>query len=117
MDALTRDLLWLGWEDYTLLWQVVLNARHVNELSSLREAQDVAHGVLQTLLAGNLIELFRCPWAMDNDAYRLVAPAEHAAVLGDDRSWTIEGADGRDLVWFATTDAGLERYQQGTGWQ
>lgn len=115
MDTLERNLLWLGVEDYTGLWQAVAEARDDAEPCSIHEAQGQARRTIESLLAGGLIELFVCQEPLNNETVEIVPPEEQPAVLDEEASWTAPEEGGKSLR-FATTDRGFAAYQKETGW-
>jgi hypothetical protein len=115
MDTLERDLLWLGIEDYTGLWQAAVEVRAALGPCSVREAQDRARRMIESLLHRGLIELFLCQEPLDNETVEVVPLEKLSAVLGSEASWSAPEEGGKSLR-FATTDKGFAAYQKETGW-
>ncbi|MFI7602548.1 hypothetical protein [Actinoplanes sp. NPDC049681] len=113
MDPLVKNILWDGVEDFTGLWDVVFEVQRTEGFtqSSPEECREKAREVLELLLADGLIDLYTCGWPLDNEAAEVVLPEDRSAILRTDLSWTVEA---ETLVWFATTDKGLDFYGEET---
>ena len=106
MNSVERNLVWLGYEDYTGLLQAALEMRDVPGLHSTRDAQDCARQVLESLLSRGWIELYLTEGALDNETISPVRPEDRLPLLESDPSWS-SSDEGKRLVWFATTDEGF----------
>jgi hypothetical protein len=115
MDALERNLLWLGAEDYTGLWQAVVEPRDDADLCSIHAAREQARRAIDSLLARGFVELFVCQEPLDNGTVEIVPPGKQSVILDEQASWTAPGEGGKSLR-FATTDQGFAAYQKETGW-
>jgi hypothetical protein len=115
MDELERDLLWLGVEDYTGLWQAVAEARAETEAYSLSEERRQARRAIDSLLSRGFIELFVCQEPLNNETVEIVPPERQSAVLDDAASWE-DPEEGGKSVRFATTERGFAAYRKETGW-
>jgi hypothetical protein len=110
MNAFERDLVWLGVEDYTGLWDASFAARSILEPDSPEDARAYARRALESLLAKGWVELYVCKEPLNNDSVELVSPDERRRVLEADSSWEIPKPFGRS-VRFATTDEGIAANQ------
>ncbi|WP_330465498.1 hypothetical protein [Micromonospora zamorensis] len=115
MDTLERNLLWLGIEDYTGLWDAVAEARGDGEPRSTHDALVQARRAIEFMLAADFAELFRCPEPLNNDTVELVSAEEQSAILNAGSSWVVP-EEGGTSIRFATTDRGFAAYQKETGW-
>jgi hypothetical protein len=100
MDTLERDLLWLGIEDYTGLWQAAAEARADAGPCSIHEAREQARRIIES------------QEPLNNETVEIVPPKRQSALLGEEASWTAPEEGGRSLR-FATTDKGFAAYQEG----
>ncbi|MGC4867816.1 hypothetical protein ACLQ3B_20570 [Micromonospora sp. DT53] len=115
MDALERSLLWLGIEDYTGLWQAVAEARGDREPRTAHDALVRARRTIESLLAADFVELFRCPEPLANETVERVPAEEQPGILGANGSWAVP-EEGGVSVRYATTDRGFAVYQKEVGW-
>ena len=114
MDSLERNLLWLGVEDYTGLWQAVIEAGG-SATNSMSDARKRARRAIQSLLDNNFIELFACPEPIDNETVKPIPKERNLLILEEESSWVVPGEGGVSLR-FATTDRGFAVYRRETGW-
>jgi hypothetical protein len=115
MDDLERNVLWLGIEDYTGLWEAALEAGPDTEPSSFGAVQARARLVIESLLGGGFIELFVFQGLVVSERAELVPPERHASVLGDDDFWKVPEGEG-ELAGFAATEQGFAAYKKAVGW-
>jgi hypothetical protein len=115
MDEPKRNLLRLGAEDYTGLWQAVAEACNDIEPCSLSEARRQVRQIIDSLLVGGLIELFICQEPLNNEAVEIVPPERRPAVLDEVASWGAPEEGGKS-VRFSTTERGFAMYQKEAGW-
>lgn len=113
MDELERDLLWLGVEDYTGLWQAVAEAHAATY--SISEDLRQTRRTIDSLLSRGLIELFVCQEPLNNETVEIVPPERQSAVLDEVASWKAPEEGGKS-VRFATTEQGFAAYRKETGW-
>lgn len=59
MADLVKDLLWLGIEDFTELWDAAFTAQATERLSSVEMARDRVWSVLESLLAEGLVDFYQ----------------------------------------------------------
>lgn len=104
MTPLERKLVWLGYEDYTPLPQLVIE---------VDGSSAVARQVLDELLARGWVELYRTDRPLDNKTIMHIPAEDRQGFLDDDASWSWRDDSNWDLVWFATTDDGYEAYMAG----
>ena len=109
------NLLWLGVEDYTGLWQAVAEARNDAEPSSIHNARTEARRAIESMLCTELIDLFVCQEPFNNETVEIVPADARLAVLEDEASWIAPSEGGRS-VRFATTERGFAAYRNETGW-
>ncbi|MBO3743053.1 hypothetical protein [Actinoplanes flavus] len=100
MTPAEQNLVWLGYEDYTGLWQAALEV----------EDRDVARRIVASLLSRGWIELYFTDGLWDNETIAVVPVRDRMTVLEDVASWSVEG--GGRLIWFATTDEGYDAYRK-----
>jgi hypothetical protein len=111
MADLVRDLLWLGIEDFTGLWDAAFTAQATEGLASLETARDRARSVLESLLAEGLVDLYLFQGLPRNDAVA-IAHERRSALLDDDECWEAPEEEDDASVWFNTTEKGFELYCQ-----
>ncbi|MFE7404990.1 hypothetical protein [Isoptericola sp. NPDC057559] len=114
---MTADLLWLGYEDVSGLWEV--SWEDGDDAAPGRTAWDRRVGLLVDLLRSGLIELAVGPWSSDFDTSRRLTADDVPEALADPRSWQgpdPDDEDGAPVVRFRTTDAGFAAYRAATGW-
>ncbi|MFE5339614.1 hypothetical protein ACFQ80_05310 [Isoptericola sp. NPDC056578] len=110
MDREIIDLLWLGYEDVSGLWEITWQDRATGPT-------DRRIDTLVALLRSGLIEVARGPWSLDFDDARRLTSDEARRTLLDERCW--KGPDpyddiGEHVLRFVTTDAGFEAYREAT---
>jgi hypothetical protein len=115
VSDLASDLLWLGIEDFTGLWDAGFQAQATEEITTRETARDRARSVLESLLAEGLVELYLFRGPPQNDAVA-VAPDARAALLCNDECWAVPEEGGAASVWFATTDKGFQLYRKEHNW-
>lgn len=113
MNPVTVELLWLGYEDTTGLWEVPWGAAGDERAGSGWRADLVVE-----LMRSGLIEVVVGPAARDVEAPRRLSPDEARGALRDPASWLGPGDvdTGEDVVRYRTTDAGFAAYRAATGW-
>ncbi|MEV0897182.1 hypothetical protein [Actinoplanes sp. NPDC049802] len=116
MTPVEKNLVWLGYEDYTGLWQIVLEVQDEEGINSLAEAQRFAKQTVESLLSRGWIELYFTDGPWTNETITAVPPEKRAQVLAADDSWATPVGGGGKLIWFGTTDEGFSAYQEATGW-
>jgi hypothetical protein len=106
VTELELELLLLGIEDYTGLWDAKLAARAA--LPGLTEHQsiDVARSLLTGFLQTGLIELFRVVGTTASGDITQVPLAEVEYVLIDPHWWNGPDAPLAESAWYAATPAG-----------
>jgi hypothetical protein len=117
MNKVTTDLLWLGYEDVSGLWEVSWGDDDAAMPDATRRDRRI--DLLVELLRSGWIELATGPWSSDFDASPHLTPDEARETLLDRRCW--EGPDpddelGTSVVRLRTTDAGFAAYRAATGW-
>lgn len=115
MDDLERNLLWLGVEDYTGLWQALAEARDDTGQRPPSETQRRVRQIVDSLLAEELIELFVCQEPLNNETVEIVPPERCFAVLEKAMSWR-PPEEGSKSIRFATTEKGFAAYRKEVGW-
>ncbi|MEU2494657.1 hypothetical protein [Streptomyces sp. NPDC007883] len=115
MDALERSILWLGVEDYTGLWEAVLEVGVDAEPSSYGEARVRAGRAIRSLLTDGFIELFVCQEPMNNDSAEIVLPENYSSTLREAEFWQTPEEGGKS-VRFAATEKGFAAYKKESGW-
>ncbi|WP_454857801.1 hypothetical protein [Promicromonospora soli] len=115
MNKLIAEILWLGYEDVTGLWEVPWGTdSNVHDPDPLSPAERVDTFV--ELMRSGLIEVSAGPDALDFDEAQRISPDEARKILQEDpQVW--EGPEtGEFTVRFQTTDAGIAAYRSATGW-
>ncbi|CAM3903904.1 hypothetical protein [Isoptericola cucumis] len=112
MSPEVADLLWLGHEDVSGLWEISWGPEDDGPGGPRRV------DVIVSVLRSGLIELAAGPSSSDFDTAPRLGP-EARALLRDPRCW--QGPDpgddiGAHVVRFATTDAGFAAFRTATGW-
>ncbi|PJI94088.1 hypothetical protein [Luteimicrobium subarcticum] len=115
MNAAEIDILWLGYEDVSGLWEVTWGDDDGTEPSRTARRGDL----FVTLLSDGLIDVTTGPPSADFDAAHHLAPDEVRELLRDPRSWRGPQLDddGQHVLLFRTTEAGLAAYRAATGWR
>lgn len=109
MAELVKEILWLGIEDFTGLWDAAYTVQFVEKLPSLEIARDRARSVLEVLLADGLVELYQFQGPPQNDATP-VESERRSGLLRVDGFWVTSGKEDEPSVWFDTTEKGFELY-------
>lgn len=110
MNPVERNLVWLGVEDYTGLWQAAIEVRNVPGAQSPHDAREYACHVIESLLDSGWIELYVCQEPLNNESVELVLAEDRSRILQCDSSW-IAPEHGKS-VRFVTTDDGFDAYTE-----
>ena len=110
MNAVERNLVWLGVEDYTGLWDASLVVSGILGAGSIEDAREHARRVVESMLDKGWVELYVCQEPLDNDSIELVPPGDRHRILESDSAWEIPEAFGKS-VRFAATDEGVAAYE------
>jgi hypothetical protein len=109
MADVAKDLLWLGIEDFTGLWDAAFTAQAADGPVPLESARDRARSVLESLLAEGLIDLYEFH-GVPRDGAEAIALERRAALLHNDECWAAPEEEDDASVWFRTTEKGFELY-------
>ena len=113
MNSLEREILWNGYEDRTGLWDAFFVVRDEKPgARSASEARELTRQLIESFVDLGWVEIYSSRGPVGEAVFTRVPKEEQAEVFASDHSWTWE--DGDPLVWYQTTDEGLEAYQGAT---
>ncbi|GAA0466174.1 hypothetical protein Aca07nite_77350 [Actinoplanes capillaceus] len=115
MTPVEQNLVWLGYEDYTGLWQVAIEVQDESGENSEADNRAFAQRIVESLLNRGWIELYFTEGPWTNETIMPVPAEDRAEVLTADASWATP-VNGGKLIWFGTTDEGFAAYQEAVGW-
>ncbi|WP_430789246.1 hypothetical protein [Actinoplanes sp. G11-F43] len=110
-NQLEKNLLWLGYEEYTGLWQVVIEVSDETEPETGESQRDLARNLIQKLLDRGWIEIYLSDGPLGDGKIMLIPLEERQNFLDSERSWNLDEED-EQSVWFATTDEGITAYRR-----
>lgn len=114
MNRLEIELLWLGYEDDTGLWETPWQRDRPVRGAQLATRDEVRETLIQLAGAG-MIEVLAGPESVDFEDVDIIPPTALPDLLDDERAW-IAGDVGERVVRYRTTDLGFQSYREATGW-
>jgi hypothetical protein len=114
VNKLTTEILMLGYEDVTGLWEIPwADAEHAGQEETPPRSDDIE--LFVGLVRDGYIEVVVGPdWAEFDDGER-ATPDQVSDTLRDPRVWR-SPETGEHTVRFETTDAGFAEYRKAIGW-
>lgn len=115
MNRLETELLWLGYEDDTGLWETPWERDRPVRGAQIATREEVRETLIQ-LAATGMIEVLAGPESVDFEDAEIVLVAVLPDLLNDERAWEA-GDVGDRVVRYRTTDLGFQAYREATGWR
>lgn len=110
------SLLWLGFEDYTGLWEAVAEVRSYHPEMTSVEVQREAAKVIRELANAGMIEIYICHEPVEDETASRLTRRQYEVLLSDVNRWNPLPVSESDIeiesVRYATTDSGLAAYRR-----